>query len=286
MTSVRQWLKAAAHVAVGPRTYARLATTTSATGRGISRYAWRLGPSGRENRRRLESLRDRYRGRRCFILGGGPSLAKTDLTRLRDELTIGCNAIFLIFDRMGFLPTFYTVEDQLVAEDRAERINALHGTTRVFPRDLSYCLRPDRSTVYVNFRRSYNGFPKFSADLARVVYWGGTVTFLNLQLAYFLGCREVYLLGVDHSYRVPDNLKSTVIISRTPDENHFHPDYFGPGFRWHDPKVERMEEAYKCARDFASAHGMRILNATLGGSLEVFPRVEFASLFETEGSRL
>ena len=118
-----------------------------------------------------------------------------------------------------------------------------------------------------------------------MVYWGGTVTFFNLQLAYFLGCREVYLLGMDHSYTVRDRLKGSVIISESPDENHFHPDYFGPGFRWHDPKVERMERAYECAREFASTHGMRIFNATADGKLETFPRAEFAALFEPEGSR-
>ncbi len=286
MTAVPQWLKAGARAAFGPRAYARLATAASAARKDISRYGWRLGRGGRENRRRLQGLRDRYRGRRCFILGGGPSLAKTDLTRLRDEVTIGCNGIFLIFDRMGFLPTFYTVEDRLVAEDRADRINELSGMTKVFPLELSYCLRPDGSTVFVNFRYSYKEFPRFSADLARVAYWGGTVTFFNLQLAYFVGCREVYLLGIDHSYRVPDNLNSDVILSGSPDQNHFHPDYFGPGFRWHDPKVERMEMAYECAREFASAHGMRIFNATPGGSLEVFPRVDFTALFEPKDPRL
>ena len=32
------------------------------------------------------------------------------------------------------------------------------------------------------------------------------------------------------------------------DPNHFHPDYFGKGFRWHDPQVNKMIEAYQRPR--------------------------------------
>jgi hypothetical protein len=74
--------------------------------------------------------------------------------------------------------------------------------------------------------------------------------------------------------------KDGVIVSTSADVNHFHPDYFGSGYRYHDPKVERMEKAYLVAREFASKNGMKIFNATRGGRLEVFPRVEFERLFE------
>lgn len=233
------------------------------------------------NERRLLALRDRCAGRRGFILGNGPSLRETDLAALKDEVTIGCNGLFLLRDAMGFLPTFYTVEDTLVAEDRAAALSALKGTTKVFPLDLQHWLRPDEDTVYVNFIRLYEGFPKFSGDFVSRVYWGGTVTMLNLQLAWHLGIREVYLVGLDHHYKVPpaDERDGVVITSRSSDANHCHPDYFGPGFRYHDPRSDRMEVAYQEAKRFFDANGGRIYNATAGGRLEVFPRVRFDSLF-------
>src|ERR1700738_2271379 len=54
---------------------------------------------------------NKYRDRRCFVIGNGPSLGKMDLSPLRDEITIGCNGLFLLFEKLGFLPTYYTVED-------------------------------------------------------------------------------------------------------------------------------------------------------------------------------
>ena len=119
-------------------------------------------------------------------------------------------------------------------------IAAITATTKLFPADLEYALGTSTDAVFVPFLRVYPGFPRFGTDLARVAYWGGTVTYLSLQLAYHLGWSEVVLIGIDHSYQVPAGA-GTVIISHETDLNHFHPDYFGPGYRWHDPQVDRME---------------------------------------------
>ena len=236
---------------------------------------WWASTAARTNLERLHALRGVYAGRRGFVMGNGPSLMKTDVRRLRDEVTIGSNALFLIHEFMGYRPTFHTVEDVLVAEDRARELNAMRGTIKIFPRDLAYCLKQDDATIYVNFRRNYAGFPKFSDRFDDICYWGGTVSMLNLQLAYYLGCNPIYMIGFDHSYRVPPDLTSHIIHSDSDDVNHIHPDYFGKGYRWHDPMVERMERAYRVARGFFDAHGVRVYNATAGGRLEVFERVDF-----------
>ena len=102
-----------------------------------------------------------------------------------------------------------------------------------------------------------------------------------------MGCAQVYLVGFDHSYRIPTDAQvdGSGILSRSSDPNHFHPDYFGKGYRWHDPMVERMEMAFRRARDVYEASGRRILNATVGGHLEVFDRVGYGSLFAAERER-
>ena len=59
-----------------------------------------------------------------------------DLTRLKSEITIGSNGLFLIFDKLGFLPTFYTAQDYLVAEGFVEQIKKIKGVTKLFPLEL------------------------------------------------------------------------------------------------------------------------------------------------------
>ena len=257
----------------------RLGRSLSYRCRRAAEEAWWWTPGGLRNKHRLERLRDRYRGKRCFVMGNGPSLRKTDVTLLRNEVTIASNGIFLLFDEMGYKPTFLTVEDRLVAEDRATELSSIGGTQKIFARDLRYCLKPDEWTLYVNFAREYEGFPKFSGMLDRVAYWGGTVSVLNLQLAYHLGCSPIYLIGFDHSYAVPAGVKdSPIITSEGGDPNHFHPDYFGKGYRWHDPQIGRMEAGFRACQSFLESREVEVYNATVGGKLEIFHRVDFESI--------
>lgn len=256
------------------------------TRRLTSEFLWMcsgLGLPIRENERRLSALRNREAGKRIFILGNGPSLLKTDVDKLCDEISIASNAVFLLFKEKRYRPTYYTIEDYLVAEDRAKEASALQGMRKIFPEDVRRYIPADRNTTYVNFIRDSKAPPRFSENCARVVYWGGTVTFLNLQLAAFLGASKIYLIGFDHNYASPsadDEVDGVVITSATRDQNHFDPRYFGPGYRWHDPRVDRMESSYRLAKNVLAARGIEIFNATAGGKLEVFERVEFDSLFE------
>ena len=253
--------------------------------KSLRELIWSATPDCRQSGKRLADLRGTLAGKRCFVMGNGPSLLKCDLSLLKNEVTIGSNAQYLAWDTMGFIPTFLTVEDRLVAEDRADELCALERPTKIFPRDLLYCLRNSRNTIFINFVRDYQPFPKFTSDFQDIVYWGGTVTMLNLQLAYYLGCSEIYLIGFDHNYQVPKDVKNYVITSEGNDVNHIHPDYFGKGYRWHDPNLARMEQSYAEARRFLDAKGIPIKNATVGGHLEVFERIDYPSLFRSNATQ-
>lgn len=233
------------------------------------------------NERRLLALRDRHRGGRCVILGGGPSLVSTPWELLAGEVTFAVNGFYHLLPKVGFVPTYYVVEDRLVAEDNRHALSSLEGPTRIFPEDLRYALAGGERSVFLRFERFYDDperpspeFPRFVDPERLVFYWGGTVSYLNLQLAYYMGFQDVFLLGMDMNYAVPDGLRSNVILSREDDRNHVHPAWFGPGKRWHDPQVQRMQLAFERARQAFEAAGRRVYNATPGGKLEVFPRVD------------
>ena len=245
----------------------------------LREFIWSLSSDGRHSKKRLGDLNGMFAGKRCFVMGNGPSLLKCDLGPLKDEVTIGSNAQYLAWDTMGFVPTFLTVEDRLVAEDRAAELCSLERPTKIFPKDLLYCLGNSKNAIFIDFVRDYRPFPKFSSDFQKIVYWGGTVSVLNLQLAYYLGCSEIYLIGFDHNYRVPTEIDNHVITSKGDDVNHIHPDYFGKGYRWHDPNIPRMEQGYSEARRFLDTNGVRVRNATIGGQLEIFERIDYGSLF-------
>jgi len=237
-----------------------------------------------ENEKLIAFYKDYHKGERAFILGNGPSLNLCDLELLQGEIVFGVNSIFLNYENMGFHPTYYVVEDVFVAEDRAKEINSYHGPVKFFGNYLKYCLADSGRTLWLNVRFRYDdypGFPHFSRDARRNVWTGGTVSYICMQLAYYMGFSEVHLVGFDHSYTIPGNAKvsGTEILSTSDDPNHFHPDYFGKGYRWHDPMVDRMEVAYRRAKEEFELAGRRIYNATEGGRLEIFERVSYQSLF-------
>lgn len=248
-------------------------------------HQWRLN---RLYRPRLKALREIFRGReRCFVIGNGPSLNRTDLDKLKGEVTFAVNSFFLKAAELDWMPTFFVVEDHLVAEDRADWIHALKGPTKLFPSYLGYCIDEAPDTIFFNHRPrlSYPDGFDFSTDAAAVTYTGCTVTFTVLQLAHYLGFEQIHLLGVDADYVLPTDVAETttygvgVLDMKSNDPNHFHPDYFGKGFRWHDPQVDKMVEAYAEAETVSRRLGRPIVNSGIGGKLEVFQRVPFGDVF-------
>ena len=82
-------------------------------------------PAVRRLRRRLEPLRGRYAGKRCFVMGNGPSLNQMDLERFRSDYVWGANRCHLLYDRITWRHAFYVAVDRRVVPDIADEINQL-----------------------------------------------------------------------------------------------------------------------------------------------------------------
>lgn len=241
------------------------------------------------NEAELKALKDKFKGQRCFVIGNGPSLNKLDLTKLNGENAFGVNGIFYKTDEMGFKPKFYVVEDRHVMADNIDRINAYDCEYKFFPSLYKKQITNFKNVLTFNmdvgfYIQESKHFEKsrFSKDCSKVIYCGQSVTFINLQLAYYLGFTEVYLIGMDFEYKIRESdisIKGAVLESTEDDENHFHPEYFGKGKKWHDPKLHNVLQSYKLHKEIFEADGRKIYNATAGGKLELFERVDYNSLF-------
>jgi hypothetical protein len=238
-----------------------------------------------KSKKDLYSLRDIHKGKRCFIICNGPSLNKTDLSFLKDEITFGVNNIYLKFDQIGFLPTYYVVMDDLVIEDRRKELNTLNlcKNKAFFPIEGAYALQNRDNVIWMNCpdNDGEKTIPSFSKCAELFLFHGSTITFICIQLAYHMGFDPVYLVGCDNSYRKPTTVVETSKFwkSTEDDPNHFNPTYFGKGYRWHDPRTDLMTRSYKIARWIYEEEGRQLLNATIGGELEVLERVDYCSLF-------
>ena len=251
-----------------------------ALGRAAQWPAAAFHPWRRQSIARLAELKDKYRGERCFIIGNGPSLRQTDVSRLRDEFTFGMNRIYLAFDEWGFSTSFLVSVNDLVLEQCVDDFLGLD-----MPRFFSWRSRkffPKSEIPNLNspifLHTTYTG-PKFARDARGRLWEGATVTYVCLQLAYHMGFDEAILIGVDHSF-TSKGKANTTITSEGDDPNHFDPRYFGKGFRWQLPDLDTSEQAYLLARHAWEADGRRVVDATIGGKLQIFPKMAYASLFD------
>ncbi len=231
-------------------------------------------PWRRASLHRLAEYKDLHRGQRGFIIGNGPSLKKTDLSQLREEYTFGMNRFYLIFPEMGFTSTYYLSVNSLVIEQCAEDIRGLP-----VPKFLSWrsrhLIQPTEDMTFLH--TTYTG-PKFAYDARRRLWEGATVTYVALQLAFHMGFKQVILIGVDHSFSTKGR-PNTTVTSDGDDPDHFDAKYFGKGFRWQLPDLDTSEQAYRMAREAYEESGREVIDATVGGNLTAFPKVEYNSLF-------
>lgn len=242
--------------------------------RGRHHLMWVLSPKRGENNRKLEQYHNYHLGERCFIIGNGPSLKNTDLSLLKDEITFGLNRIYLIFDEQNFRTTYFVAVNTLVIEQCAEDIQSLKLPKFVTWRGRKW-LSNDSEVIYLD--TDYTPPATFSKDVSGRVFEGSTVTYVAMQLAFYMGFREVILIGVDHSFKTKGEPNVT-IVSKGDDEDHFASNYFGDGFRWQLPDLEASEAAYQMAKEAFDSDNGRILDATIDGKLTIFPKVDYHSL--------
>lgn len=221
----------------------------------------------------MKALRDKHKGKRCFIIGNGPSIKHTDLKLLRNEVTFGSNRIYLLFEQIGFATTYFLSVNRLVMEQCAQDIMKVPS-----PKFIGWHCRDlvsfTEDMMFLQSRPEVS----FHTEITDGVWEGGTVTYVALQVAYYMGFEKVILVGVDHSFSAQGKPHAEV-VSRGDDPDHFDPQYFGKGFHWQLPDLEMSELAYRLAKFHFERAGREVLDATIGGKLQVFPKTDYQSLF-------
>lgn len=245
--------------------------------RALRRWCELQDPRYRTSMRRLAKYRNLHAGKRCFIIGNGPSLNQTDLSMLKDEFTFGTNRIYL---HPTFRPSYFVCANDLVVQQCARDIEQLP-----MPKFIGWhnrdAIQFTRDMTFLHTRGGLRSW--FFTDLTEGCWEGSTVTMVCMQLAYYMGFKEVYLIGVDHNYSCSGKPHEAQEF-KGEDLNHFSPNYF-KGFKWHLPDLEGSEMSYRVAKFIFEQSGRQIIDATIGGKLTIFPKVDYASLFNIHDRR-
>lgn len=232
--------------------------------------------------KKLQKLKDIHKGKMCVIVGNGPSLNPKDLDVLHQNqvITFGFNRIYHIFDKTEWRPTYYVSQDEKMLAGCVKEVEALQANVKFIPAEMEWY-----HNIKINDIRSFHikthdvdDMPDFSEDISKCIYNSKTVVYTAMQIAVYMGIREIYLIGVDHHFHTSINDKGEIIVDPTAK------DYFCEGYnvdkeQLYIPNTDKSTLTFIAAKRYADAHGIKIYNATRGGKLEVFPRADFDELF-------
>lgn len=221
-------------------------------------------------------LKGKYLGGRCFIVCTGSSLTIEDLEKIKDEYTFGMNSICLLGDKTNFRSTFYGCNDlgvyrklkpdierycddsiEVFVSDRIKRSGKIKSNWHVFPENVAY------HTYDRWFKQDF--WCKFSGNCYRTVYGMHSITHSLIQIAVYMGFKEIYLLGADCSF---------------PKEGNIHFQDYGVPDTTIDTARDRNIAGYEEIKKQMIKYDFTVFNATRGGALEVFERVKLEDVLK------
>ena len=247
----------------------------------------------------IKSLHNKFNGRRCFVIGNGPSLSRMNLDLLVNEVIIGSNGVYKLFEKFKFRPNYLLFQDSRTILGKAKEINELNGIPKLVALNASHLVKRDKFTYFFNLvhhlgweniqtssaeERKGNA-PFFSNNFGEVVSNMGNVTHTGIQLAFFLGCNPVYLIGCDHSMIdlmkdfEPGHVKITKENLPIFQKYHFTKNYYKIGDEIGIPFIELENIGYKTCLDFFDSAERQLLNAGIDSRVPSIPKVDFDSLF-------
>jgi hypothetical protein len=239
-------------------------------------YNWKI-----KYRKNLLQFKEYHDGEDCYIIGNGPSLNKMDLSLLNGYHLFALNKAHFLLEQYKLNFSYHVCVDDEILEQILPVIETgeLGCSSFISQRDLRKPLQD-----YTHVQRLYTTERwSFYTDISFPISVGYTVTFVALQLAYFMGFKRVFLIGVDHNWGVT-NEPNSVFIFEGEDINHFHPQY-STGLHWHSPDKEGNEVSYALAKHHYNRNNRQIFDATVDGKLSVFPKIDFHSSLELANTK-
>ena len=243
-------------------------------------------------------LKNIHGGRRCFLVGNGPSLNTQDISLLNNEISIVASSffrhpqakpanpsywvfadpMFWIKPEKFFIPSFSYARDKNIST----RLFVPSGGFDYFA---GFDMGPliDLHFYHYDHKRDITKPIDFSQGIPP--YGQNTMT-VCLMLALYLGCNPIYFIGCDRDYwnMTKEEYETYTVrhFYEDPSQNkcieHGSWEVFLKG-------KERTEYEYEQLKRYAKLRGINIYNATAGGLFDQFPRVNYESLFLSDDNK-
>lgn len=230
-----------------------------------------------EDSQYMKTLKDSCDEERCFIIGNGPSLTREDLNLLKNEKTFSFNRIYNMYPYTDWRPTYYMVTDRSIIQKlNQEDEKQLDAEYIFFANEKltrKYRKQNAHQIIFKDVASANKNKPitkEISEEVSQYFSIAQSVTIQAFELAFYMGFKEIYLLGVDHSFAVEidANGKKHIDQDIVPHFKEDHDKSLYPSYK------EALTLEYEICKRYAQQHGIKVVNVTRGGKLEVFMRAE------------
>jgi hypothetical protein len=252
-------------------------------GPGIS-----LSPRTRDILKRNGIFKDKHKGQRCFVIGNGPSLKTQDLSPLGSEITLAMSAFWKHPIVAKWQPTYYCFADPLFfdgSEPMKEFFQSLgtriHSSTFLVPLPAAEVIQeqgllPSEQTYYVAFNGTLGGGRVKNIDLVKSIPGVQSSSQLGIMVAMYMGCSPIYLLGLDHDWLAHRGADRHFYEGKTVEDHpRAHGDLSLISYKVDAQAIVDLWSGYEALLGLSRQERIDILNATNGGFLDVFEKVNY-----------
>ena len=242
------------------------------------------------------SFKNKFIGKRCFIVGNGPSIKKLDLSKLSNEYVFITNWFVINESYRKLKKAYHCMSDphlwnygeglhkklinmivsnknvKMFYEDTSQR--SILSQSTIDHNDVCF-IKVDYSNTVIN--------QKFCDNILYKTNWGHTVIIdICIPTAYYMGFTDIYIIGVDLDYKLNEdkNFSKSFFydISEIPKTDL---EYIKKQ-RDNNQAQEKYNEwiaAFSYLNNYFNINNRKLYNATSGGKLDVLDRVDYNSLF-------
>lgn len=191
----------------------------------------------------IKSFKNIHDQKRLFIMASGPSLSTLDLSPLHRRLVMGLNRSSFIFPDTHY----HVCMDQRLFDEYPDLLKNTRFLFTLEGRPWGVPLK-------------LLGSEGFSWDLEEGIYSGYTVSYVALQIAVYMGFKEIYFLGLD--------------LRHEGTNTHF----FGHDFRSENHETTefpKMRKMLHYGAKILSESDVKVFNCSPVSDLECFSKVTY-----------
>ena len=230
--------------------------------------------------KRIETIKNTNNGKRCFIISTGPSLTVEDIKLLKNEITIGENSIFKLYDELEWVPTYYAMIDpsltnRIIKENKDIDFNKF-AVKNCFFNSINRNLINCNNAIFfdVNWLDHVYHYGKskrfkYNSNLKYGIYDCYSITQMCVIISIYMGFSDIYIIGADNNY--------------LGDKQHFS-SYSGESKADYDTAVlmQRANDlGYEFIKKIAEKENVNLFNATRGGNIKCLKRVNLEDVLNS-----